>query len=251
MGYSAFRRERALAIDRQGAEAAKQAAEIARLERFVERFRAGTRSRQAASRQKRLDRTERVQAPRRERHLAFGFPRAERSGRVVIEADGLEVGVAGRTLVSGVGFTLERGQRVAVVGPNGAGKTTLIETLIGRRPARAGRVSVGHRVEAGLLLPAGRRPARRPHGGGDGAWRRATSPRARRARCWAASCSRGDDADAPRRAPLGRRAAAPGAGGADRPRRQPAGARRADEPPRHREPRGARGRPSTPSTARS
>ena len=155
MGYSAFRRERALAIDRQGAEAAKQAAEIARLERFVERFRAGTRSRQAASRQKRLDRTERVQAPRRERHLAFGFPRAERSGRVVIEADGLEVGVAGRTLVSGVGFTLERGQRVAVVGPNGAGKTTLIETLIGRRPALAGRVSVGHRVEAAYFSQQG------------------------------------------------------------------------------------------------
>ena len=43
MGYSAFRRERALAIDRQGAEAERQAAEIARLERFVIRWRAGTK----------------------------------------------------------------------------------------------------------------------------------------------------------------------------------------------------------------
>jgi ATP-binding cassette, subfamily F, member 3 len=155
MGYSAFRRERALAIDRQGADAALQAAEVARLERFVERFRAGTRARQAASRQKRLDRMTRLQAPTRAAHLAFGFPKAERSGRVVIEADGVEVAVPGRTLLSGVGFTLERGQRLAVVGPNGAGKTSLIETLIGRRPAGRGRVSVGHRVEVAYFSQQG------------------------------------------------------------------------------------------------
>ncbi len=52
MGYSAFRRERALAMDRQGAEAERQAAEIARLERFVTRWRAGPQARQASSRQK-------------------------------------------------------------------------------------------------------------------------------------------------------------------------------------------------------
>jgi ATP-binding cassette subfamily F protein 3 len=155
MGYSAFRRERALARDRQGAEAAVQAAEIARLERFVERFRAGTRSRQAASRQKRLDRMARIEAPRRAAHVAFGFPKAERSGRVVVEADGVDVAVPGRTLVAGAGFTLERGQRLAVVGPNGAGKTTLVETLIGRRPAAAGRITIGHRVETAYFSQHG------------------------------------------------------------------------------------------------
>ena len=76
MGYSAFRRERALAIDRQGAEAEQQAKEIARLERFVTRWRAGTKARQAASRQKRLDQIVRVEAPRRASHLAFGFPKS-------------------------------------------------------------------------------------------------------------------------------------------------------------------------------
>ena len=146
MGYSAFRRERALAIDRQGAEAERQAAEIARLERFVTRWRAGTKSRQAASRQKRLDKMERPRAPTRAAHLAFGFPKTERSGRVVLECDAVDIAVPGRTLVSGVGFTLERGQRLAVVGPNGAGKTTLLETLIGRRAPARGRVSMGHRV---------------------------------------------------------------------------------------------------------
>ncbi|HTI33408.1 MAG TPA: ABC-F family ATP-binding cassette domain-containing protein [Miltoncostaea sp.] len=146
MGYSAFRRERALAIDRQGAEAEQQAKEIARLERFVTRWRAGTKARQAASRQKQLDRIARVDAPRRQSHMAFGFPKAERSGRVVIEVDGLDVEVPGRRLITGAGFTLERGQRLAIVAPNGAGKTTLLETLIGERPPARGRVTMGHRV---------------------------------------------------------------------------------------------------------
>ena len=146
MGYSAFRRERALALDRQGAEAEQQAKEIARLERFVTRWRAGTKARQAGSRQKRLERIVRVEAPRRASHLAFGFPKSERSGRVVVEADGLDIEVPGRTLVRGAGFTLERGQRMAVVAPNGAGKTTLLETLIGERPPARGRVTIGHRV---------------------------------------------------------------------------------------------------------
>ena len=146
MKYSAFRRERALAIDRQGAEAERQAAEIARLERFVTRWSAGTKARQAASRKKRLERIERIEAPRKASHLAFGFPKAERSGRVVMEVDGLDVEVPGRSLISGAGFTLERGQRLAIVGPNGTGKTTLIETLIGNLPPARGRVSMGHRV---------------------------------------------------------------------------------------------------------
>jgi len=157
MGYSAFRRERALAMDRQGAEAERQAAEIARLERFVTRWRAGTKARQASSRQKQVEKLQRarVEAPRRASHLAFGFPKAERTGRVVIEVDDLDVEVPGRRLVSGVGFTLERGWRLAIVGPNGTGKTTLLETLMGRRVPAGGRVSMGHRVQAAYFSQHG------------------------------------------------------------------------------------------------
>ncbi|HMM48926.1 MAG TPA: ABC-F family ATP-binding cassette domain-containing protein [Miltoncostaeaceae bacterium] len=157
MGYSAFRRERALALDRQGAEAERQAAEIARLERFVTRWRAGTKARQASSRQKQIDRLQRVRvdAPRRQSHMAFGFPKAEATGRVVLGVDGLCVEVPGRRLVSELGFTLERGWRLGIVGPNGAGKTTLLETLIGRRVPAAGRVSIGHRVQAAYFSQHG------------------------------------------------------------------------------------------------
>jgi ATP-binding cassette, subfamily F, member 3 len=151
MRYSAYRRARAEALGRQAAEAERQAAEIARLERFVARWSAGTRARQATSRKRQLARIERVHAPTRAKSLAFGFPKAERSGRVVLEVDGLDVEVGGRTLVRDAGFAIERGQRVAVVGPNGAGKTTLVETLLGLRAPARGRVSLGHRVIPGYF----------------------------------------------------------------------------------------------------
>ena len=152
MGYSAFRRAKAEALATQATLAAAQAREIARLERFVERWSAGTKARQAQSRQKQLDRIDRVSPPpTRERSLAFGFPKTERPGRIVVEADGLDVGAGEALLLHDLGFAIERGQRVAVVGPNGAGKTTLVETLVGIRRPTDGRVSLGHKVAVGYF----------------------------------------------------------------------------------------------------
>ncbi len=146
MRYSRYRTERALAAEREAAAGAKQAAEIARIERFVERWRSGTKARQAQSRAKRLERITPVEAPSHERALAFGFPRAKRAPRIVISAEEIELRPGGRTLVSG-DVVIERGERVALVGPNGAGKTTLLETLIGIRAPARGRVRIGHGVE--------------------------------------------------------------------------------------------------------
>jgi ATP-binding cassette subfamily F protein 3 len=113
----------------------RQEAEIARLEKFVTRFRAGTRARQAQARQKRLDRIERIDRGERDRDgLAFAFKPPERSGRVVFELQGGSVRIGERTLLDDGELWLERGEHVSVVGPNGAGKTTLIETLAGARP---------------------------------------------------------------------------------------------------------------------
>ncbi len=151
MGYSAFRSAKAEALAKQASLAEAQAREIARLERFVERWSAGTRARQAQSRAKQLGRIERIAPPSRERSLAFGFPKTEQTGRLVLEADGLTVAAGDATLLEDISLAIERGQRVAVVGPNGAGKTTLVETLIGKRRPPAGRVSLGHRVSVGYF----------------------------------------------------------------------------------------------------
>ncbi len=113
----------------------RQQAEIERLEKFVTRFRAGTRARQAQARQKRLDKIERIERGERDREgLAFAFKPPERSGRVVFELQGGSVQIGDRVLLQDGEMWLERGEHVSVVGPNGAGKTTLIETLAGHRP---------------------------------------------------------------------------------------------------------------------
>ena len=151
MGYSAFRRERALAMDRQSAESERQAKEIERLERFVSRWSAGTKSRQATSRKKALDKIERVLPPTKAESMAFGFPRTERPSRIVAEVDALTLKIPDRTLLDTVGLVVERGQRIAIMGPNGAGKTTFIETLLGLRQPDGGRVSLGHKVLPGYF----------------------------------------------------------------------------------------------------
>jgi ATP-binding cassette subfamily F protein 3 len=147
MRYSAYRKERILE-ETQAADAyERQREEIERLERFITRFRAGTRARQAKSLGKRLAKIERVDAPRREAAMRFGFPKTAKPGRVVLEAEDLRVEAGDRLLVDHGAFALERGRRMAVIGPNGAGKTTLVETLLGQRPAAGGRVKTGHNVE--------------------------------------------------------------------------------------------------------
>ncbi|MDT7575226.1 MAG: ATP-binding cassette, subfamily er 3, partial [Pseudonocardiales bacterium] len=151
MRYSAYRRERAESLANQADAFERQREEIARLERFVAKFKAGTRSRQAQSRQKELDRIERVEAPRKDKALAFGFPKTDRSTRVALETENLVVKVAERTLIKGASFHIESGQRIALIGPNGAGKTSLVETLLGMRPAASGRVKIGHNIETGYF----------------------------------------------------------------------------------------------------
>ena len=144
--YSAYRKEKALAIAQQAEAFERQQAELARLQRFVDKFRAGTRSRQAASRAKRIERIELVDKPRQQRALAFGFPKTVRPGRDVLEVEHARVEAGDKLLVRDGTFAVERGQRVALIGPNGAGKTSLVESLLGVRRIAAGKVKVGHNV---------------------------------------------------------------------------------------------------------
>jgi ATP-binding cassette, subfamily F, member 3 len=149
--YSDYRREKAMAIAQQAEQFERQQAELARLQRFVDKWRAGTRSRQAKSVQRQIDRMAVGERPRQQRALSFGFPKSIRPGRIVLEAEGVRVTAGDRTLVDGASFAVERGQRVAVIGPNGAGKTSLVEALLGLRPIAAGRAKLGHNVQLGYF----------------------------------------------------------------------------------------------------
>jgi ATP-binding cassette subfamily F protein 3 len=158
--WHAWRREKAAQDLALGRAIERQQAEIERLERFVTRFRAGTRARQAQSRAKKLARMERLsRGPSDGAGLEFSFKPPERSGRVVFELTDGRVTVGNRELLDDVELWLERGEHVSLVGPNGTGKTTLIETLAGRRelngaapgPIVEGKLRTGHNVKLGFL----------------------------------------------------------------------------------------------------
>jgi len=157
--WTQWRKELAAREIALGRAVDKQQAEIERLEKFVERFRAkATKAKQAQSRVKRLDKIERIERDPRDREgLKFRFKAPERSGRVVFELTGGRVEVGGdrggraRVLLEDAELWLERGEHVSLVGPNGAGKTTLIDTLAGVRPLAEGKLSTGHNVKIGHL----------------------------------------------------------------------------------------------------
>jgi ATP-binding cassette subfamily F protein 3 len=159
--WHVWRKEKAAREISLGRAIERQQAEIARLERFVTRFRAGTRARQAQSRVKRLEKIERISRDARDgASLRFSFKPPERSGRIVFELLGGGIGVGDRVLLDGAELWLERGEHVSLVGPNGAGKTTLIEVLAGRReldasegggPVVSGKLRTGHSVKVAYL----------------------------------------------------------------------------------------------------
>ena len=135
------------------------AVDIARLERFVARFRyKKNKAKQAQAKLTQIGRLtkERQEASaeadlltRRSRSLGFDFGEPKRSGRDVLVIEGAEVSVPGKVLLTDVTFALERGDHVALVGPNGSGKTTLIEEAV------AGGFKLGHGVEVGYFSQHG------------------------------------------------------------------------------------------------
>jgi len=150
--WHAWRKEKAAREVALGRAIERQQAEIARLEQFVTRFRAGTRARQAQSRAKRLDKIERISRdPADGGGLEFSFKAPERSGRVVFELEDGSLSAGDKPLLRDADLWLERGEHVSLVGANGAGKTTLIETLAGQRELAAGRLRTGHNVSIGFL----------------------------------------------------------------------------------------------------
>jgi ATP-binding cassette subfamily F protein 3 len=148
--FADFVIEREEHLARLEAAAARQDKEIARTERFIERFRyKATKARQVQSRVKALDKIERVQVPREEEVKArFQFPTPPRSPRVMARFDHAEAGYDDEPpILSDVDFFVERGMRIGLVGPNGAGKTTLLKLLLGELAPRAGSVTVSPAVE--------------------------------------------------------------------------------------------------------
>jgi len=157
--WHAWRLEKASRLHAATTAATRVGRDIERLERFVARFRASTpkMARKAQAKLTQIGRLEKEQAKakgeidllsRRGRRLGFEFLKPPRSGRTVVEAEGLDLAIGGRVLLENAVFAVERGEHVGLVGPNGSGKTTLLETILDRREPQAGTARLGHGVEA-------------------------------------------------------------------------------------------------------
>src|ERR671931_814374 len=155
--WHAWRREKAERAQHLAKTARRVEVDIARLERFVERFRyKKSKAKQAQAKLTHIARLEKERAGTRgelgrltlkKRGLGFEFLKPARSGRTVVEAESLDVAIGGRTLVSRATFAVERGEHLALIGPNGSGKTTLLETILGLREPSGGFVRLGHGVQ--------------------------------------------------------------------------------------------------------
>jgi ATP-binding cassette subfamily F protein 3 len=156
--WHAWRREKAARAAAAAKTAERVGEDIARLERFVERFRyKKSKAKQAQAKLTQIGRLERERAraagdlellTRRSKSLGFDFLKPARSGRTVIEAKGLAVSAGDKELLREASFAVERGEHVGLVGPNGSGKTTLLETILAAREAVDGSARLGYGVEA-------------------------------------------------------------------------------------------------------
>jgi ATP-binding cassette, subfamily F, member 3 len=143
--YSSYLEQKAEGAASQLSTFERQQKEIAKQQEFVERFRASAnRSTQAKSREKMLDKLERVDAPiAGVRTLKFRFPEPPRSGRVIAEIDNMTHMYDDKILFLGVDLIIERGDKIAIVGPNGAGKSTLLRLMMGIEAPSEGTIKLG------------------------------------------------------------------------------------------------------------
>ncbi len=126
-----------------------QREQIEHLEAFITRFRAqATKAKQVQSRIKELEKIERIEIPEEEPVIHFSFPQPPPSGKTVVTAQNLSKSYGEKQVLRNVNFTIDRGDRVALVGQNGAGKSTLIRLLTGVEAQTSGSVQLGHNVLA-------------------------------------------------------------------------------------------------------
>ena len=121
---------------------------IEKQEEYIRRVHYGQLHKQAASRQKQLDRLERLERPTKIEAPHMHFGEVRRSGDVVLQVDDLSKAYD-RPLFTKLSFGLKRGRGFGIMGANGSGKTTLLKILLGDEEPDSGRVQMGHLVEWG------------------------------------------------------------------------------------------------------
>ena len=151
-----WRQEKVARVTAAGKVADRVSIDIARLERFVERFRyKKDKAKQAQAKLTQIARLEKERSAarnevdsltKRRRTLGFDFLDPPRSGRIVLEAENVTLSAGDKRLLDGATMVVERGEKVGLVGPNGVGKTTLLAAVLDGHPVDGGTIRLGHGV---------------------------------------------------------------------------------------------------------
>ncbi|MBW6398475.1 ATP-binding cassette domain-containing protein [Roseomonas sp. HJA6] len=150
--FDFYEQQRALNEKQQQAQFDRQQAMLAKEIAFIERFKArASHAAQVQSRVKKLDKIDRVEAPRRRQTIAFDFPPAPRSGDDVASLRKVSKSYGERVIYDGLDLLVRRRERCCVLGVNGAGKSTLLKLVTGTTEPDEGSVAIGGSVKMGYF----------------------------------------------------------------------------------------------------
>jgi ATPase subunit of ABC transporter with duplicated ATPase domains len=150
--YEFYLAQRAERDSQAESEFLRQKAMLAKEEAFIARFKArASHAAQVQSRVKKLEKIERVEAPKQRQRLRFEFPDAPRSGEDVVKLEDVHKAYGSRTIYQGFNWLVRRKERWCVMGVNGAGKSTLLKLIAGATEPDTGRISLGASVTVGYF----------------------------------------------------------------------------------------------------
>jgi ATP-binding cassette subfamily F protein 3 len=151
--YSAFLTQKAEAAENLTSAYERQQKDLAKQTAFVERFRASaTKSTQAKSREKQLNKIERIEPPKADnRRMGLRFPPPASSGREVLTVRNLSKSFNGKVILQGLNAEMERGHKIFLLGANGCGKTTFLRLVLGLETPDSGEVKLGHNANLGYF----------------------------------------------------------------------------------------------------
>ena len=130
----------------------KQQEYIKKTEEYIDKYRAGIKSKMARGRQSQLNRLERLEAPETSHSLDFKFPLAAMSADKVLVLDHVSIGYkTDNPIIDDVSVVVRRGESVALIGPNGAGKSTMVKAIVGELFPTEGHIDIGNRVQVGYF----------------------------------------------------------------------------------------------------
>lgn len=125
----------------------RQQEEIAKLEEFVRRNKAGVKAKQARGRQTLLDRMERIERPPTQETSTINLGDAAESANRVLILDGVNF----KSVIRNFSAEIFKGEKVGLIGRNGVGKSTLLKLIVGELKADSGEIKIGNRVKIGYL----------------------------------------------------------------------------------------------------